>query len=78
MGYIDDITKIYPLSIDDIIQVSCKFVPQNYKSSPWNYPGMDHGTACLSNEEQLCCYMAAYGAMHKGKLNKILSDFPVL
>ncbi len=77
MGYIDDITKIYPLSIDDIIQVSCKFVPQNYKSSPWNYPGMDHGTACLSNEEQLCCYMAAYGAMHKGKLNKILSDFPV-
>ena len=77
MGYIEDISQIYPLSVEDIILVSRKFVPRNYKNRPWDYPGMNHGTACLSNEEQLCCYMAAYGDMHKGKLNKILSDFPI-
>ena len=77
MGYIEDILQIYPLSVEDIILVSRKFVPRNYKNHPWDYPGMNHGTACLSNEEQLCCYMAAYGDMHKGKLNKILSDFPI-
>ena len=77
MGYIEDISQIYPLSVEDIILVSRKFVPRNYKNRPWDYPGMNHGTACLSNEDQLCCYMAAYGDMHKGKLNKILSDFPI-
>lgn len=77
MGYIDDIAQIYPLSVEDIINVSRKFVPKNYRNHPWDYPGMNHGTACLSNEEQLCCYMAAYGDMHKGKLNRILSDFPI-
>lgn len=77
MGYIEDISQIYPLSVEDIIFVSRKFVPRNYRNRPWDYPGMNHGTACLSNEEQLCCYMAAYGDMHKGKLNKILSDFPI-
>ena len=76
MGYIDDITQIYPVNVDDIIIASRKFVPENYRSCPWTYPGLNHGTACLSSEEQLCCYMAAYGDMHKGKLNKILSEFP--
>jgi hypothetical protein len=60
-----------------MILVSRKYVPRNYISRPWDYPGMNHGTACLTTEEQLCCYMAAYGDMHKGKLNRILSDFPL-
>ena len=77
MGYIDDISRIYPLSVEDIIRVSKKFVPSAYKYHPWDYPGMDHGTACLSNDEQLCCYIAAYGEMHKGKLDKVLTDFPI-
>lgn len=76
MGYIEDISQIYPLKVEDIIFLSCKYVPMDYRNKPWNYPGLVHGTACLSNEEQLCCYMAAYGDMHKGKLHKILSDFP--
>ena len=45
MGYIDDIAQIYPLSVEDIINVSRKFVPKNYRNHPWDYPGMNHGTA---------------------------------
>ena len=76
MAYIEDISQIYPLNVDDIIRISSNYVPRNYRQNPWNYPGMNHGTATLSNENQLLCYMAAYGDMHKGKLNKIISDFP--
>lgn len=77
MGYIDDIASIYPLGVEDIISTSRRYVPQSYRYHPWDYPGMNHGTACLSNEEQLCCYMAAYGDMHRGKLNRIMADFPI-
>lgn len=77
MGYIDDITRIYPLGVDDMITISRKYVPQSYRYHPWDYPGMNHGTACLANDEQLCCYMAAYGDMHRGKLDRIMSDFPI-
>jgi len=77
MGYIEEISQISPLTVEDMILVSRKYVPRNYISRPWDYPGMNHGTACLTTEEQLCCYMAAYGDMHKGKLNRILSDFPL-
>ena len=77
MKYIDHIADKSFLTIDDIIDASKKCVPPAYKNSPWNYPGLVHGTACLTTDEQLCCYMAAYGEMHKGKLNKIISDFPL-
>lgn len=37
---------------------------------------MNHGKSVLNNEEQLNCYMAAYGEMHKQKMERILADFP--
>lgn len=47
-----------------------------YRSRPWACIGLDHGTAVLSSEAQLCCYIAAYGEMHKGKIDKALENFP--
>ena len=76
MSYVDSIKKISPLSLDDIIKTAKQHVPDAYRCAPWNYPGLNHGTALLQNEEQLCCYLSAYGDMHKGKLRGALSHFP--
>jgi len=76
MTYNETIGTYSSLSLDDIIEVSRDFVPKEYKSRPWAIPGLEHGVACLTEEAQLCCYMAAYGEMHKGKMLRALSDFP--
>ena len=76
MGYIEDIKGIESLILDDIIRVSRNNVPSKYREKPWSCFGLKHGTAVLSNEEQLCCYIASYGDMHKGKLEKAFETFP--
>ena len=76
MNYTSDIEEIGCICLDDIIQTARKHVPMAYRSKPWAYPGLNHGTACLDSEEQLCCYLASYGEMHKGKLTQIFKDFP--
>lgn len=65
-----------PLSLDNIIKTAKQYVPDAYQHVPWRYPGLNHGTAILQNEEQLCCYLSAYGEMHKGKLRCALEKFP--
>lgn len=76
MSYIETIKSITPLSLNDIIKTANQYVPDLYKKCPWNYPGLNHGTAILENEEQLCCYLSAYGEMHKGKLACAFNKFP--
>ena len=76
MSYITDIETKVHICLDDIIQTAKKYVPEAYRLKPWTYPGLLHGTACLESEEQLNCYLASYGEMHKGKLQKIIADFP--
>ena len=76
MSYLTDIETIGHLCLDDIIQTARKHVPEAYRYQPWTYPGLAHGTSCLESEEQLNCYLASYGEMHKGKLQRIMTDFP--
>lgn len=76
MSYVDTIRKIKPLSLEHIIRTAKQHVPAAYQHASWSYPGLNHGTAILQNEEQLCCYLAAYGEMHKGKLKCALTKFP--
>jgi len=79
MSYITDIQKISDLTINDIIKVSLRYVPDPFKSCPWAYRDsegrtLEHGTAVLETEEQCCAYMAAYGPMHRHKLIRALDD----
>lgn len=83
MSYITDIQKIRDLTINDIIKVSLRYVPDPFKSCPWAYRDsegrtLEHGTAVLETEEQCCAYMAAYGPMHRHKLIRSLdeNEFP--
>lgn len=76
MSYIDKLKQIEELSMSDIIKVSGENLPIQYRATPWNYPGLDHGTAILNTEEQLCAYIAAYGEMHREKCRLAYQTFP--
>ena len=47
-----------------------------YLYRPWACPGLDHGTALLKTEEQMACYLLAYGEMHQKKMNEALHFIP--
>lgn len=77
MPYTEDIKHIKSLSFSSIIELNHSLVPAQYQSCPWKYPGLDHGTAILTNEEQCCAYIAAYGSMHQGKINEVLEKIAI-
>lgn len=64
------------LSFDKIIELNKNLVP-SYHSNPSLYKSLDHGTAILTNEEQCCAYIAAYGSMHQGKINEVLEKIAI-
>lgn len=79
MSYIDDIHRITNLTINEIIRISNKYVPNRYKLEPWKYMDgqgrtLEHGTAVLKTEELCCAYMSAYGPMHRHKLMRALDE----
>lgn len=79
MSYIDDIHSIDNLTINEIIRISNKYVPNRYKLEPWKYKDgqgrmLEHGTAVLETEEQCSAYMSAYGPMHRHKLMRALDE----
>lgn len=79
MSYIDDIHRIDNLTINEIIRISNKYVPNRYKLEPWRYMDgqgrtLEHGTAVLETEELCCAYMSAYGSMHRHKLMRALDE----
>ena len=77
MAYIEALNQIEKLSFDSIIELNRDLVPPPYRSCPWNYPGLDHGTAVLTTEEQCSAYIAAYGDMHQSKIFEVLSKIKI-
>lgn len=72
--YENEISKIRPLTIDAIINVCKSLVPTSLKLRPWSI--LNHGRKILSTEDELNCYMAAYGEIHKIKAFKAFDSFP--
>ena len=78
MSYIEDIQPNGNLTVDVIIEAAKNNLPASHVNIPWFYPGLDHGKAVLTSEEQLNCYMASYGEMHKCKLEEAFKNFPFI
>lgn len=76
MSYNSEIKATENPDIDDFIKAATDNVPPSLRERPWACDYMNHGKSVLNNEEQLNCYMAAYGEMHKQKMERILADFP--
>ena len=77
MIYADKIAQIDNLAFDSIIELNRILLPIEYRTCPWRYPGLNHGTAVLTTEEQCCAYFAAYGSMHQSKINEVLDNMKV-
>ena len=72
--YKDKIKQVSPFAIADAIRISESLVPEHLRSNPWAL--LDHGCKILSTEDELNCYMAAYGEMHRAKVFYVLSAMP--
>lgn len=77
MRYIEQLYNIQNPSFNSIIELNASLVPLQYRSRPWQYPGLNHGTAVLTTEEQCNAYIAAFGNMHQGKINEVLDEIKI-
>lgn len=74
--YKDEIRKLSPLSIGDIIKVCQNLVPPRYTLAPWCHPEVNHGVSVLRTEDGLNCYLAGYGEAHAAKAFKAVKSLP--
>ena len=72
--YDNEIRKVSPFKIADAIRIAESLVPKHLQSKPWGI--LDHGRKVLSTEDELNCYMAAYGEMHRVKAFYALNSMP--
>ena len=72
--YDDEIKKVSPFRIANAIRIAESLVSERLRSNPWTI--LDHGRKILSTEDELNCYMAAYGEMHRAKAFYALSAVP--
>jgi RecA/RadA recombinase len=54
------------MNFQSIIKSAYNELPMPMKQKPWQY--VNHGVDPLVNNEQLNCYLAAYGTMHEAKI----------
>ncbi|MCX6146664.1 MAG: hypothetical protein NTW25_05355, partial [Candidatus Kapabacteria bacterium] len=57
--------------LQKIIQTSYDKLPNEKKSKPWSF--INHGVGLLNTDDELNCYLAAYGIMHEEKIRSALS-----
>ena len=76
MSYINDLATLSNVTVEDVIRLSSKYVPREYRMTPWKYPELNHGVNLLSSEDALCCYMSAYGEMHTIKCRTVFRNLP--
>jgi hypothetical protein len=62
------------LTLDKIIEISEKLLPENKRQEPWKY--VNHGVDLLTSEDELNAYMLAYGEMHDVKCRAAFQNFP--
>lgn len=70
MAYLDGLAEMTDISFDRILKLAKDNVPPSRKDNPWI--GLDHGVKLLSNDDEMTQYLAAYGRMHREKLNAAL------
>lgn len=74
--YAEYINRSSCRSINEIIDLCHKLLPELWKYCPWRHPELIRGIGLLTSEEALNCYMSAYGDMHVGKCRAAIMNFP--
>lgn len=66
--------KLYQIDdprFDDIMELTIRI---GYEDDSDVFKSLDRGTAVLSKDSQMVCYMNAYGKMHQAKLEYAFCD----
>lgn len=66
MSYREDLANITDVSFDKILKLAKDNVPASKIDSPWI--GLAHGAKLLTNDDELCQYLAAYGSVYRKRL----------
>ena len=69
-NYINEIIKIENINFQKMVEIARNKLPEHMKSKPWSF--INHGIGLLQTEDELNCYLAAYGEMHENKIKKSL------
>jgi hypothetical protein len=72
--FLKEIQNVNELSLKKIIDIAIKNLPIEKRHRPWSF--INHGTDLLHTEDDLNCYLAAYGNMHDVQFF-ILGEIPV-
>lgn len=56
--------------LEEIITTAIENLPAHKKLKPWSF--VNHGVGLLQNDDELNCYLAAYGKMHEEKIHSAL------
>ena len=56
--------------LQKMIAKSYESLPIKKRAKPWNF--VHHGVGLLKNEDELNCYLVAYGRMHEEKIHTAL------
>jgi superfamily I DNA and/or RNA helicase len=57
-------------TFQQIVDIARENLPLEKKAKPWSF--VNHGVDLLKNEDELNCYLAAYGKMHEEKIHTAL------
>ena len=73
MAYQQDIQSLPNPTFQQIVRVAREYLSLEMRAKPWQYVP-EHGTKPLKTENELNCYLAAYGSMHEAKIKNALSS----
>lgn len=59
--------------LQKIISKAYEKLPIEKRAKPWTF--VNHGVGLLKNDDELNCYLVAYGRMHEEKIHSALSTF---
>ena len=68
--YNEDIQTLQNPTFQKIVGIVREYLPLEMRAKPWSF--INHGVDLLQTENELNCYLSAYGSMHEAKIKTAL------
>ncbi len=72
MPYKEQIQTLQNPTFQKIVEIARENLPLDKRAKPWSF--VNHGIDLLQTEDELNCYISAYGNMHEAKIKMALSS----
>jgi RecA/RadA recombinase len=74
MSYKEQIQSLQIPTFQKIVGIARERLPLEKRAKPWAF--VNHGVDLLLTEDELNCYLSAYGSMHEAKIKAALASIP--